>query len=106
MVSKTVSTIASLDDLKYYVYETLCRDHELLMNAFPTTETLLKRGQKQDSPSCGIMFCLHGPRAVKMTAIWERQKNRVLFYGPSGRRYLQVNLQGVDIPLDGVECGV
>ena len=39
-----------------------------MMNAFPTSETLLKRGKLQP---CGLMFCLHGPRAVKFSAIWE-----------------------------------
>lgn len=97
MVTKTTSAIESLADLKYFVYQTLCQDHELLMNAFPTTETVLKRGK---TISCGIMFCLHGPRAVKFSAIWEREKNRILFYGPSGKRYLQVDLAGVQIPLD------
>lgn len=64
------------------------------MNAFPTTESFLKRGK---SDSCGVMFCLHGPRAVKYSAIWEREKNRVLFYGPNGKRYLQVELHDVNI---------
>ncbi len=101
MVSKTVSSIESLDDLKFFVYQTLCRDHDLLMNAFPTTETILKRGrQPGDAQSCGMMFCLHGPRAVKFSAIWEKKNNRVLFYGPSGRRYLQVGLQGAEISIE------
>ncbi len=104
MVSKTVSSIESLSDLKFFVYQTLCRDHELLMNAFPTSETVLKRGRKHEgAQSCGIMFCLHGPRAVKFSAIWEKQNNRILFYGPSGRRYLQVELQGTEIPCEAVE---
>lgn len=63
------------------------------MNAFPTTETLLRRGK---GDSCGLMFCLYGPRAVKMTAIWEKDMNRVLFYGPNGKRYCQIVLSGLD----------
>ena len=90
MVKSTVSSISSFRDLKLFVYDTLCRDHELLVNAFPTTEMVLKR--KNDS-SCGVMFCLHGPRAVKFSAIWERDNNRILFYGPTGKRYMQVDLQ-------------
>ncbi len=90
MVKSTVNTISSFRDLKLFVYDTLCRDHELLMNAFPTSEMVLKRGK---DGSCGVMFCLHGPRAVKFSAIWERENNRVLFYGPTGKRYLQVELQ-------------
>ena len=89
MVSRSIGGIGDYADLRCFVYQTLCRDHELLMNAFPTTETLLRRGQ---GDSCGIMFCLHGPRAVKFTAIWEKDRNRVLFYGPSGKRYAQAEL--------------
>ena len=95
MVTITTPSIRSLADLRYFVYETLCRDHELLMNAFPTTETVLKRGS---AGSCGMMFCLHGPRAVKFSAIWEKANNRVLFYGPNGKRYLQIALADIEIP--------
>ena len=97
MVTATMTEIGTLADLKFFVYQTLCRDHELLMNAFPTTETLLKRN---DNDACGMMFCLHGPRAVKFSAIWEKDHNRVFFYGPSGKRYLQIELAKADISLD------
>jgi hypothetical protein len=66
------------------------------MDAFPTSESLLKRGNTE---SCGVMFCLYGPRAVKYSAIWEKDKGRVLFYGPSGKRYQQVKLSDVVIEL-------
>lgn len=94
MVTTTPHSIDSLSELKYFVYQTLCRDHELLMNAFPTTETVLRRGKQE---FCGMMFCLHGPRAVKFSAIWEKSNNRVLFYGPDGKRYQQVELKETDI---------
>jgi hypothetical protein len=67
------------------------------MDAFPTSETVLKRGKFQ---FCGVMFCLHGPRAVKFSAIWERESNRVLFYGPTGKRYLQVELKDANLSID------
>ncbi|MEM9656755.1 MAG: hypothetical protein AAF961_00205, partial [Planctomycetota bacterium] len=35
---------------------------------------------------CGIHFCLHGPRALKLTAIWETDRNTILFYGSRGER--------------------
>jgi hypothetical protein len=41
---------------------------------------------------CGIYFCLQGPRAVRFTAIWEIERNQVLFYGPSGERILKSQL--------------
>ena len=92
MVTASKQAIKSFVDLRFFVYESLCEHHELLTNTFPTTETLLKRG---GNAPCGVMFCLHGPRAVKMTAIWEIDGNRILFYGPSGKRYHQVDLETI-----------
>jgi len=97
MVTATTTEIGSMADLKYFVYQTLCRDHELLLNAFPTTETLLKRN---NDDCCGVMFCLHGPRATKFSAIWEKDNNRVLFYGPTGKRYMLVELHDAGIALE------
>lgn len=91
MVTRNIGSVNNVTELKSFIYNTICRDHELLLNAFPTTETLLRRGNGE---TCGLMFCLHGPRAVKFTAIWEKERNRVLFYGPEGRRYAQALLDG------------
>ncbi len=82
--------INNLDELREYVNETLCDYYELQMDAFHLTEHVLHRGGKP----CGIYFCLHGPRAVKFTAIWEIDRNQVLFYGSSGERFLKTQLTG------------
>ena len=97
MVTATTTEVGSLVDLKSFVYQTLCRDHELLLNAFPTSETVLRRN---NDDCCGILFCLYGPRMVKFSAIWEKEKNRILFYGPTGKRYLQVELRNAEITLE------
>jgi len=39
-----------------------------------------------------MYFCLHGPRAVKFTAIWETDRNQILFYGSTGERFLKMQL--------------
>ncbi len=65
-----------------YVQETICKNNELEVNAFSMTERILVRGGKP----CGLYFCLHGPRAVKFTAIWETDRNTVLFYSATGQR--------------------
>ena len=90
MVSSNISSIETLDDLQRFIYRTICNDHELLPDAFPTSENILR---KANGISCGMMFCLHGPRKIKFTAIWEKENNRILFYGPSGNRYQQVVLE-------------
>jgi hypothetical protein len=80
--------IRNLDDLRDYVNETLCTQYELQIDAFRLTERILRRSGKP----CGIYFCLHGPRAVKFTAIWETDGNQILFYGSGGERFQKTQL--------------
>jgi hypothetical protein len=74
--------IDNLKDLRTYVHTTICNQNELQVGAFQITERILVRGRK----ACGIFFCLHGPRSVKLTAIWETDRNTILFYSSSGER--------------------
>lgn len=87
MLTRTYE-IDSLEDLRDYVNETFCAHYQLEVDAFHMTERMLRRGGKP----CGMYFCLHGPRAVKFTAIWETDRNRVLFYGPTGERFQSTQL--------------
>ena len=80
--------IRTLDDLRDYINTILCHHNQLEIGAFPLTERILIRA---DRP-CGIYFCLHGPRAVKFSAIWENQRNTVLFYGSTGERFHKIQL--------------
>ena len=80
--------IQALDDLRNYVQTTLCQQNQLEKGAFEITERILVRGQRP----CGIFFCLHGPRSVKLTAIWETERNTILFYGSSGERTQKTQL--------------
>ncbi|HEV3417191.1 MAG TPA: hypothetical protein VG056_10270 [Pirellulales bacterium] len=80
--------IKNLDNLRDFVNKTLCFQHQLVIGAFRMTERLLLRGDKP----CGMLFCLHGPRAVKFTAVWETERNTVLFYGSTGERLNKIQL--------------
>jgi hypothetical protein len=80
--------IRNLENLRQYVIETLCQQNQLEPDAFPVSERILVRGGKP----CGLFFCLHGPRAVKFTAIWETERNTVLFYDASGERISKTRL--------------
>ncbi len=80
--------IHDLSDLRTYVHSTLCQQNQLEPGAFEVTERILVRGQRP----CGIFFCLHGPRSVKLTAIWETDRNTILFYGSAGERVLKTQL--------------
>lgn len=78
----------NLEDLRNFVYETLCQHESLERTAFHTSEQLLFRGPKP----CGMHFCLHGPRAVMFSAIWETKSNTILFYDSTGERFQRTQL--------------
>lgn len=82
-------SLTSLADLRDYVHKLLCQYDDLVPGVFPMTERyLVRRGV-----ACGLYFCLHGPRSTKFSAVWETEKNTILFYGPSGERYHRLELQ-------------
>lgn len=75
--------------LRQFVSLTLCQQNDIELGVFQVTERLLtRRGQP-----CGIYFCLHGPRCVKLTAIWETERNTILFYGSTGERFQTTKLE-------------
>jgi hypothetical protein len=80
--------IDNLNDLRNYVHQTICDQNELEIGAFAITERILVRAERP----CGIFFCLHGPRSVKLTAIWETDRNTVLFYNSAGERVGKTHL--------------
>ncbi len=80
--------IRNLDELRKYVTETLCQIEQLAIDAFQVSEQILVRSGKP----CGMYFCLHGPRAVKFSAIWETERNTILFYGATGERFQKTHL--------------
>ena len=84
----SIEEINDLDDLRNYVIHTICKQYQLQQGAFPMTERILRR---RDKP-CGVHFCLHGPRATLFSAIWETDRNQVLFYGSGGERFQKTQL--------------
>ena len=80
--------ISNVEEIRDYVSETICEHYELMTDAFEMTERPLRRGGRP----CGMFFCLHGPRAVKFVAIWETERNQILFYGSTGERILKTQL--------------
>lgn len=80
----------NLQELKDLIYSILCDHEKLEIGVFPMTHRVLTRRAKP----CGIFFCLHGPRSVKFTAIWETDRNTVLFYGATGERFGKLSLAG------------
>ena len=82
--------LEKLEDLRNFVYQILCNRENLEPGSFQMTEWILTRGGQP----CGTFFCLHGPRQTKFTAIWETDRNTILFYDSTGERYHRARLTG------------
>lgn len=82
------TSIQKIEDIRHYVTQTLSNIELLRPESSHLTTRLLTR----DSKPCGIYFCLHGPRAVRLTAIWETDANTILFYGSRGERVQRTRL--------------
>ena len=80
------------DKLRKLVSKVLCKQSDFEEGIFNISERMLKRGKE----NCGIFFCLHGPRSVKLTAVWERKDNSIHFYGSNGEKFKTINLEGGD----------
>jgi hypothetical protein len=78
----------TLEELRGYVNQVLCEQDQLEPDAFPLTQRLLLQ---KDRP-CGMYYCLHGPRQVRFSAVWDAVRNIVLFYGASGERFQMTKL--------------
>lgn len=83
-----LTDIRTMDDLRDFVHVELCRKENLLEHHFPMTEVELKKRQAL----CGVQFILHGPRSVKLTAVWDSVRNEVLLYDVVGKRFAKVRL--------------
>jgi hypothetical protein len=79
---ETECTIRDLNDLRQFVTKSLCDQNNFEIGAFRLSERLLTR----NGAPCGIYFCMHGPRSVLLTAIWETDRQTILFYDSAGER--------------------
>jgi histidinol phosphatase-like enzyme len=78
----------NLTQLRKLVSHTLCQRNDFEEGIFQITEKFLKRGKN----ICGIFFCLHGPRSMKLTAVWETEKNSIRFYDSAGEKFKTLSL--------------
>jgi hypothetical protein len=74
-----------LEQLSSYIYQTLCDKEQLEPGAFPMTERIIVRAEDP----CGMYFCLHGPRSVKLTAIADFESESLICYGSDGTRSIE-----------------
>jgi len=88
-MEETPKPLSSLHDVRDHVHRELCEKNDFEPGAFQITERYLLTGDKP----CGIYFCLHGPRSVKVTAIWDTKQSTVLYYSSTGERIDKVKIE-------------
>lgn len=89
-MDSAVCELEELSSVKDYVNQKLCEYERLEVGIFPITHSIIRRKAKP----CAVYFCLHGPRSVKFTAIWEQASNTVFLYGANGERFETLVLHG------------
>ena len=88
MMPDNAASLASMDDLRRYVAETLASFESLKADQWQLRQQVLYRSGKP----CGMHFSLHGPRMLTLSAIWEYEGNCILFYRSCGTRAGPVRL--------------
>lgn len=88
-MNECLDALRCLDDLRAFVHTTLCNRENILPDQFALTETQITRGGQ----TCGLQFCLHGPRSVRLAAIWVADHNMIYFYDARGSRFLKIRLK-------------
>ena len=78
--------IKNISQLRQFVSRTLCQKNDFEEGVFQVTEKILTKCGKL----CGVLFCLHGPRSIKLTAVWDTDNNSILFYGSTGERFKKI----------------
>ncbi len=80
--------LATIDDLREFVHQILCEKENLLPDQARLQEMLLMRNGK----ACGLQFFVHGPRLVRLGAIWAADRNLLYLYDARGERYDKIAL--------------
>ncbi len=74
--------IENFEAVREFIRGELCEKNQLEIDAFEMAERkLLRNGQP-----CGFYFCIHGPRSVRLTAVWDLIQGLIFFYDSLGRR--------------------
>ncbi len=89
-----VVAVPTLEDLHYFVHQTLCRRDHLEPAHAPLRQSLVRRAGQP----CGLMFHVEGPRLLKTYAIWAGEESRIIFYDSTGERFAEVRLSEAPDP--------
>jgi hypothetical protein len=77
------------DSVRHYINRNLCQLENLEPDHFPISERTLQRA----GCPCGVLFVLHGPRQLQVSAVWEMERNVIWFYDSTGQRCQKTRLR-------------
>jgi hypothetical protein len=83
------SDISTCEQLRQFVHATLCAKENLVADQFQ----MIERELTKNGRPCGMQFTIHGPRQVRLSAVWASDRNLLYFYDTGGVRYLKVPLR-------------
>ncbi|MGE3805868.1 MAG: hypothetical protein AB7K24_14430 [Gemmataceae bacterium] len=83
-----VVSLPTLEDLRRFVRQTLCDHDKLDLEESPFFEGQITRSGQP----CGLFYQVHGPRLLKLYAVWAADENRILFYDATGVRFSEVRV--------------
>lgn len=82
-MAESTGSVCTLEGLRDHVHQILCRHENLMADQFTLHEIpLLRKGQ-----TCGLQFVLHGPRQVRLGAVWAADQNHIFYYDARGERF-------------------
>lgn len=87
-MSDDVSDVQSIEALRRYVHERLCRHENLVADQFAMQAIPLVR----KGAICGMQFLLRGPRMVRLGAVWASDHNQLYLYDARGERFQKEQL--------------
>ncbi len=82
-MSEVPSGVQTMDALRQYVHERLCRHENLVAEQFALEVIPLTR----KGTLCGMQFLLRGPRSVRLGAVWASDHNQLYLYDARGERF-------------------
>jgi hypothetical protein len=91
---RDVAALPTIDELRQYVLNTLCRHDNLDPSQTPMLQALITR----HGLPCGLYFQVQGPRMLKLYAIWAGEENRILYYNCNGERVFETRLSEAPDP--------
>lgn len=83
------ASVRTLEELKAFVHRTLCEKENLVADQFRMQSMDLRKNGRL----CGIQFSIHGPRQVRLSAVWAADMNMLYFYDAAGTRYQKTPLR-------------